>query len=216
MKKYHIEPFFQNILDKNIFLGMKPKNTYNDFPNLFRQYREKLAEVKRRPIYTTGEGQIYGRVIELNLGGYYTSAWDICKANELINHLNLPLQTAPIKDIMQFVDAASLTPSYFPTALKNHNPAILVYFSPLHTYYVIDGNHRIAARFNKNPYQSFPFFVIPHPIHMSVMFSDSDRALYAIHQNLTTILNYMLGNWESLDLARERGCVRSTEDLMWL
>lgn len=215
--KYDLEPFFNSIRDGSIFMGQKPTRVYHGLPNLIRKYRKKVEEVQTRPIYVMGEeGQVYENLVEFLTGGHYLVAWDINKATKIIQDFKIPVELGPLSGLLEYVDVESLEEEHLPTALHNNDPAILVQFAPLNTYFVIDGNHRIAAKHKVVPNGGFPYYVIPHPLHSAAMFSDLDRTLYAMHQNMTTILNYMLGNWDSLGKARKRGCMNGTEDLSWI
>lgn len=216
--KYDLNSFFDAILNDKLI--PQKQNLYHNLKKVIKHYRNVLPEFEKRPVQLLNEdGQVFSNQIlfdNIGLDSFYEIAWDINKALYIIQALQIQPIAVPLKELMELINLNEIDHQHLQVAQNNTSPAIIVRYAPLNDDFVIDGNHRIAGHYAANPQGNFPVYLLKNPLHINAMYSDLDVALYCIHQNLNSILNYIGGNVKSVELLKENFFVNKRDDLLWI
>ncbi|OUQ86505.1 hypothetical protein B5G50_21470 [Brevibacillus brevis] len=203
--KYNLESYFKSFLNNSIV--EEKVNHYHNLNKLIRQYQKTLFDFETRTVYTFSETpEVFKQKIffdDIGLDSHYVIEWDIEKAKRVIRSLQLQPQLTPVSELYPHIVQNEVTQEHLEVALINKEPVIAVDFAPTNSLYLIDGNHRITSHYLTDPKSAFPVYYIPSPFHINAMCSDVDVALYCIHQNLTSIMNYLIGNVNSVNRLKD-------------
>lgn len=126
---------------------------------------------------------------------FYCIIWDIEFTKQIITSWNMKPQKIKIKDLMEFVDVESIDNSKLQEVrkLKKYEPVILVSYNILNTPILIDGNHRVYSKKNQ-PNLYLDAYFLDDFLSIECMAGDVFRYLYALHYNITKLINYDIGN----------------------
>lgn len=141
------------------------------------------------------EEQVYARVF-YPMHPYkdvFSLTWSIGKAITLIKSEQLKKEYFPVDKMNVAVD--ELDTDHIHNAIHNKKPAILVSYGPFigreSYHFLIDGNHRAHASFQKQGKPNFPVFKLSEENTIRALLSKYHRRLYQLH--------YMLVLFRELD-----------------
>jgi len=166
-KLYKLFPEFLEI--KNSFKILNDKKYFLDKPysKIFRQYIDTgVADEK------------------------YEVHWNINEAKSYIQNKNISSQKIYINSV--YSDRTNLDfrkVEYYEHTMPDIKDIIVVYYFPIDSYLVIDGNHRIEVA-KRRELKIVEGFVLSPFAHHQLMSSDLSKFLYAFHHNLIALTNF--------------------------
>lgn len=206
------------ILHESIYTEYHVKNNYLNLEKLIGGYKEKIERADRKGYSLRDDNQYYKENITFKgVNSYYKIIWDIKKANSLVEQFvkqyGLKTQPVPVSVLMENVQKKELDKKRLDYARKNNNPPIVIKYRPTEEIMVIDGNHRVFVNYEDDPLKHINVYYF-EDTHLNFMVGDIHRVLYAVHQNLTSILNYKFGltNVEQL----KNLLINGTDSLEWM
>ena len=178
-------------IDKFVDWAIKElENLYpGEYKHLVKQYK---AKIDSSPMPTLkDEKEYHARDVIYNLPGeYYAVLWDIELVQQVIYQQKIKVESVPIPRILGFADFNQLDPTRLSHSESNNNPIIIAEFSPLNTWFVIDGNHRLYSQ--KDSQSSIKGYILNTQQSMDCMAGDLFVNLFKLHYNVTKI--FTLGN----------------------
>jgi len=198
LKPWNIDGFMERFKTGEILqdLGLTMKRKIPNLPEIIDEYLDFLRKIQKENLITIHPigGQYYSRVILLGNDSYYTLTWDIQRAKRLVTHdPGFSIVRFQVKDLWPYVDQDGLNYDYVQQEVMNDEPIILFQYEGVGKFFVIDGNHRLARKFQKNPNATIDAYVLDRCAGLYTMQSDIHRVLYLIHLNLNNIINYLCG-----------------------
>jgi hypothetical protein len=133
---------------------------------------------------------VYGKDIDFVEGDFYTIFYDIPRAIKLIEDQKINADLCSIHDVASFVDQSNLVESHFATALINKDPIITVQYPPIRSMIIIDGSHRVIANALQNSNRQILCYILNSRQQYEVLAGRLFKNLYAVHYNLTLIINH--------------------------
>lgn len=202
MPPYFIGDFLEYVESLQIFkdFHIPIKREPAKLQKIVHQYKRIVADLK--PQISKKKGEYYGRIIYFtgnNDFQYYSCFWDINRIKKHIKKNPRRIYEIPVKVLWASVDKAEIDWRYVEKR-NNKEPVILVNFNPINELFVIDGNHRVAKQVRKSPNSTMRAVVLTEEEQLRFMAADYCRILYAIHQNITTTINYIAGARDDLPL----------------
>ena len=168
----------------------------------FSRYKKCIKDTLTSNVLTIN-GEVFTQEFFIDEYNYYFINWCIPTAKKLILENHLKAEEIELKGIIDQVRRNEIEQSYLPIALKNEQPIIIAYYPPCpKPRVVIDGNHRVLAKYDAGLEKIKAFDLSPH-IHLLAMTSDLDRLLYKIHHNLTWLGESIVGRLSAEDLQRK-------------
>jgi hypothetical protein len=191
-KVLRIEPFFRYI--ESIY--RKYPLVYEQMPELLDKYRkcllkdidsmnEEYCQFPKDP-----KDQYYTRTINLHQCTYEIS-WSVSKAKDIIKKYNIKEREFKVDKLISLVDKSNIVESHLDNVVNSEEP-IIIAFCPIFQpdLVIIDGNHRVTAKFNSGNDKINAYFLKPNE-HMQAMMFNYDRNLYKVHNNINEIIRYM-------------------------
>lgn len=218
---YNIEGYFQGFLDRSLFQG-EIVNEFDGLDELIQSYKHAIEQADNDSTYLGFGHELFYKSVNFPQGsGEYNLVWDITRAKVLLDYMfrqgNGEIYEVAAEDLYPYLKETDIDESRLPFAYNNEQPVIVVEFSPTGERLVIDGNHRVAARYNKDPKIKVRTIGLVSDIQINFMPNDLFRKLYVVHQNLFSIGYYMLGFISKEDLYKDPSwLVNSTTDLQWM
>lgn len=181
---------------------------YNSFINDFGRKLESKYIVLIKELYQKIQG---GRPQEIPIGfneyfrkyfhfdhfnnDFYTIIWNIELAKKIIKKSNLQPQKVQVKELMKLVDEEYIDRNKLIQVqkIKKSDPVILVDYNPLNAVLMIDGNHRVYSK-RQQPNICLDAYILDDFISMDCMADDVFKCLFALHYNITKLINYSVGN----------------------
>jgi len=214
--EYNFDPLFEAMRSRSTVAGHKLIREFEGLDHVLHHYAYKLKDHKSRPLEFYSKGQVYSQSIDLLPSGGYLVSWDIEAIKRDMKKSKPPVDYVWVSDLLETIDGVEVNENHLAVTINNMEPVILVEYPCMQGYYTIDGTHRIVSRYRRNPNQTVATVIIKHPYHMYYMVSDSCRAIYAVHHNINGILNYMMGNAESMEVLQQSYFLNQTVYLDWL
>lgn len=199
MPPYFISDFLEYVESLQIFKDFHTpiKREPAKLQKIVHQYKQIVANFK--PKIRMKKGEYYGRIIYFTDFQYYSCFWDINRIKKHIKRNPRRIYEIPVKILWDSVDKEEIDWRYVEKR-NNKEPVILVNFNPANEIFVIDGNHRVAKQYKKAPNSTMRAVVLTEEEQLRFMAADYCRILYAIHQNITTTINYIAGARDDLPL----------------
>jgi hypothetical protein len=178
----------------------------NHFPGLretLSSYKELLKEYEFSPVIAT-HGQIYEGEIVFPRGDFYKISWDVGFSQGIIKEFNLRPQMLSIDYLKDAIDPETIEIKHLKKSMKNKEPIIVAGYPLLSgdvKHYILDGNHRVYARY-KAAHQGIAGYILSPEHHFYAMASDIHRVLYLVHQAVDSILEFMVGKISRNELDR--------------
>lgn len=190
--------YLKSIQAKGARIKYRPSNLGQEFSNYKKCIKDTIASN-----VVTIHGEVFTQEFFIDEYNYYFINWCIPTAKKLILENHLKPEEIEIKDIIDQVRRNEIDQKYLPIALKNEQPIIIAYYPACpQPKVVIDGNHRVLAKYDAGIRTINTFDLSPH-IHLLAMTSDLDRLLYKIHHNLTSIGESIAGYLTTEELKRK-------------
>ncbi|MEF3355792.1 hypothetical protein PV403_21920 [Paenibacillus sp. GYB006] len=214
-----------SFIDESVFKlnGVQIVNQYPNLVDIVANYKNELASADNSQPYLLNSHHMFEETMYFpHCNGEYTVTWDINRARHLINQMiqnrRLIANEVSVEEVYPYIQKNEITESYLPNALKSNEPIILVWYSPTSQKLIIDGNHRVAARYRQDPKTKIQVYgPFSHYAHIDFMSNDLNRKLFVIHHNMQMIFNYMKGDMTKRELfSGEIGLFNGTEDLNWM
>ncbi len=159
---------------------------------LFAKYRNLLMEAEDYPIIR-GPEQNFNRDVQLGNGQFYTMSWDVNRAEEMIKEIKMKPKMIDISIIKPSVLQADYNEEHLDYALENQDPIIIGYYPQLkEKYVIIDGVHRVTARY-KNNIKKIPAYDLQPSQHLQVMNGRIYQVLFKIHYNYLLLVRLSAG-----------------------
>jgi hypothetical protein len=217
-KAFKFDGFLSSVEDYSIFelFNVKVKNEYYKLPKIVKKCRKLLEEAEKHPRYDDiptpqnedevdeillrlglEDAQEYEHQISLPIGeDFYNIIWSITKAQKVIKKYKLEPMHFMVDYIADGLAPGSVDNNYIDKARNNKEPIIAIKYPLLSSptrMIVIDGNHRLAASIKDN--QQFILGYSLNPAQQyEALAGELDRAVYTVHNNLSMIIEYMIGN----------------------
>ncbi|GAA3650278.1 hypothetical protein [Asaccharospora irregularis] len=191
-KVLRIEPFLTYM--ENMY--KKFPLVYEQMPELIDKYRKCLLkdidniDKEDYQLLKDPKGQCYTRTINLQQCSYEIS-WSVSKAKDIIKKYNIKEREFKVDKLISLVDRSNIVESHLDTVVNSEEP-IIIAFCPIFQpdLVIIDGNHRVSAKFNSGKDKINAYFLKPNE-HMQAMMYNYDRNLYKVHNNINEIIRYM-------------------------
>lgn len=187
---------------ESIDLQLRGRKVKNDFPGdlkkLLSDYKSLLEEYEFAPVFAT-HGQIYTGEVLFPNNEYYKLSWDVGYAKSVINEYRIQPVRLSVKHLKDRVDPNTLDNANLKKAEVNKDPIIVVAHEMISGHFVIDGNHRVYARHLAGEEAVLGYILNPEH-HFHAMLSDIHRILYLIHQSISSIVDYMVGEMSLSEL----------------
>lgn len=168
----------------------------------FSNYKKCIKDTIASNVLTIN-GEVFTQEFFIDEYNYYFINWCIPTAKKLILENELKPVKIDFKGIIDQVRRNEIDQNYLPIALKNEQPIIIAYYPMCpQPSVVIDGNHRVLAKYDAGEKTINTFDLPPH-IHLQAMTSELDRLLYKIHHNLSCIAESIAGNLPAKDVKRK-------------
>lgn len=218
---HDLEDFFKSFLDRSVFQGREIVNQFDGLDDLVRYYKRKIDTADNNMAFMMLGHELFEKRIDFtHCKGGYNLIWDINRAQATINYvfqqgLGKIFEPAA-EELFPYTKETDTQKSRLEYAFKNDMPVIVVDFTPTGGRIVIDGNHRVVARYRKDPKMKVKTIGVVGFFQLNFMPNDLFRKLYAVHQNLHSISNYMLGNISREDLHTDAWLLQGTSDLEWM
>lgn len=200
---YKLDAFFEKLTNGSLIKDISIINNYPNLKEELNYYKIKLAEAEKEPIsIDIGQEYIHETGFE-NIGipnNFYEIRWSIPRIKQITQKYDIPVSSFPIHQLLESIDPRHIKKEHLEYALKNTEPVIVVYFQPLQTYLVIDGNHRVVSRFASGE-DYIPAYILNSKQHIEAMTGNIYTTLYKIHWNISIIFGYIAGNITEEELA---------------
>lgn len=199
---YQVDNIFEYILSGQVFkdFNIPLKKELPELNDIIGSYKQMVEGIE--PELELSVGEVYGRVIYFiskQFNEYYSCFW---KINDVMNYIqthNPPIYAAPASELWKTVVPEELDWDYIRKIRDSNQPIIAVNFRPIKQLVVIDGNHRLAKKYSRRN-STVHMIVLEQEESLQLMAGDYCKVLYCIHENITTIINYMAGIRNDLKL----------------
>lgn len=187
--------FDSSYIDKAIeSAGLIRTREYPDLSSLLARYQKKL---KKSLAYSFpfSYGETYSQCVKIDENNFYQMAWNVALAKKAIKRLEIPVGELSLKDLITVVDQKCINRSHLEVSLQKDAPVIVALYSPLETepkLFIIDGNHRVTAKFEAGQDKISAFVLTPDQ-HMKALIGEGYKVLYKIHHNYNLIVRYIGG-----------------------
>lgn len=167
------------LVDEMIFLYQKGMESYAE--SILIPHSEILGEIYMREIFLTDDGK-----------NSFPLRWSILKAQRIIQEQKRQKEFRPISIMNITYD--ELNESHFSVAIHNKKPGILISYEPWlpspYFHLLIDGNHRIAAKVQKQPENIYyPVLILNSKETFETLYHTSDQVFFLIHLLFTLSMN---------------------------
>lgn len=218
---YDLDNFFKTFLDRSAFQNREIVNKYDEFDDLVSYYKDKIDTVNNNTAYLNLGHELFTKRIDFtHCEGGYNLIWDINRAKATINYLfsqgSGQIYELTAEELYPYTKRTDIEKSRLEYAYNNDLPVIVVDFTPTGNRIVIDGNHRIIARYERNKKMKVKAIGVVGFFQLNFMPNDLFRKLYVVHQNLHSILNYMIGNITKEELYTDTWLVQRSTELEWM
>lgn len=173
---YKKQPLWVNEM---IFLHQQGTESYAE--SLLIPHSETIGEIYMREIFLTNDKK-----------NFFSLRWSILKAQRTILEQKRQKEFRPVS--LMNIAHDELIKSHFSVALHNKKPGILISYEPWVTgpyfHFLIDGNHRIAAKAQKQPKNThYPVMILNSKETFETLYHTSDQAFFLIHLLFTLSMN---------------------------
>ncbi|NFL87392.1 hypothetical protein [Clostridium botulinum] len=208
--------------------GGEIKNRYDKLPNILKKYLIICRSITGN-LNTDINKFYYEFVYNYNIyrdsenfifNAFYRILWNVEKISDIVKKYNIPIEEVSINDLHKVMTRETLRnikEEYLSVAEKNNEPICIIKFEPycrlksiinLPEEYkdllIIDGNHRLHAKFMKNEKCLFKFlnrqsdrikaYVLSPKMHMELMCNDEFILVYKINANINFLIEYTTGS----------------------
>lgn len=165
---------------------------YPDYQTILKDMYKVIESVKSAPIKMNSLHQIgdqtYGRIHHSGFGDIQFT-WSIPPLDQIVSTHKMIQSSFDIEELMKFIDVTDLSEEVLSSAEHNHDPVyIITYHSQEMEQWAVDGNHRIAARYNKS--STIKGYLFSEEQHISAMLFDYMKVAYSIRTNLNRMYDY--------------------------
>lgn len=221
MKMHDLEDFFKSFLDRTVFQGREIVNQFDGLDDLVLYYKRKIDTADNNMAYMMLGHELFEKRVDFShCKGGYTLIWDINRAKVAIDHVFRQgigqIFEGTAEELYPFTKRTDIQKGRLEYAYTNNMPVIVVDFFLTGDQIVIDGNHRVVARYEKDPKSKVKAIGVAGFFQLNFMPNDLFRKLYAVHQNLHSISNYMLGAISKEELYTDSWLLQGTTDLEWM
>lgn len=180
--------------------GIEIKNRTDIFQKEVNKYERRLAAADQTFATIFDGRQYYERTIFFDKGQYgYEVVWDISKVDECIQSNSVEFQSISVADVIDVVDRSNINEKRLDNV--SDQPIYVIYFDPLNTPIIIDGNHRAFKAFSEDPEAKINAYVFRPDQHLSFFAGDIFRLMYKIHHNLVVLDNLVLGYIDDVNIS---------------
>lgn len=186
-------PNINEAIEKFSLAYKKQPLLVNEMLFLHQKGMESYAESIRIP-HSETIGEIYMREIFLtnDKKNFFSLRWSIVKAQRTIQEQKRHKEFHPVT--LMNIAQDELNESHFSVAIHNKKPGILISYEPWLTspyfHFLIDGNHRIAAKAQKQPKNAhYPVMILNSKETFETLYHSSDQAFFLIHLLFTLSMN---------------------------
>lgn len=173
---YKNQPLLVNEMN---FLHQKGMKFYAE--SILIPHSETIGEIGMREIFLTNDRK-----------NFFPLRWSIVKAQKKIQEQGRQKEYRPIS-IMNIAHD-ELNELHFSVAIHNKKPGILISYEPWlpspYFHFLIDGNHRIAAKALKQPDNAhYPVMILNSIETFETLYHTSDQTFFLIHLLVTLSMN---------------------------
>ena len=179
----HTFDFFDNHFEKRKLYKLFPKflDLRENFKRLNKEYHfpDKLDPTIFRQDITTGVGN-----------EQYEVQWNINEVKAYIQKNNIPSQKFHIGNV--YSDRNNLDfrkVEQYESSIEEIKDIFVVYYAPISTFLVIDGNHRIEVAKRRGQKIVKGYGLSPFA-HHQLMSTELSKSLYTFHHNLIVLNNF--------------------------
>lgn len=173
------------------------RNMLVNFPNhdsLLRAMYQALDNVSKVPVMMNPDhtvGQTFTRVHHM-WGADTFFTWSIPILDQISKSRKPRLGNFRVKKLMEYVSVSELDKGALLQAAQNKMPIYVIEYEcgPETESWAVDGNHRIADRYAKNPNDEISGYLFPSSLHMEALIYDYMRVVYAVRTNINRAFGY--------------------------
>lgn len=188
-----VNDFLDSIVDQRIFGDRPVVQQFPDLEHLIEHYKTHISRLAAAydPVFNL-QSQISDTTIHLPYNNRYSLQWNVAKAYQFAHQMQIPCRRLPLQQLIFSMQNERIDLSHLPYALNNPEPIILARFLPSCRLLVIDGRHRLTAKFAHGE-DTIPAYILPDYLHIEAMAADLHRALYKVHYNFDLLCSYACG-----------------------
>lgn len=155
---HNIGSLLDSFIDESVFKSneIQVVKQYPNLVDIVANYKNELVSADNSQQYLLNSHHTFEKTMNFtHCNSEYTITWDINRAKFFINHMiqikRLNAGVRSVEEVYPYIQKNEINESYLPFALENNEPIILVWFSPTSEGLIIDGNHRVTARYRQDP-----------------------------------------------------------------
>lgn len=178
--------------------GFSNVRNFENLGNVLAAYKKKLKRSRNNLSFILNSGETYVEKVEIDSNNYYYIAWNIASVKKTIQKHDFPCSRLDLTKVFKAVEKNCINESRLSYSLHNDKPIIIASYPQLtnrQRFVVIDGNHRITARFRDGQKEINGILLSP-TYHMPGMVGDFHRTIFKIHHNMYMIASFVGGNIE--------------------
>lgn len=191
-----LDTYFNNLIEFN---NTVPYGRYIDKLDQKISKYKKILNSTENMVRLDATGQNYNALFKV-YEGYYGLSWDINSAIQYIKSQDIKPIDMPVKELWEYsVDQNTIDWKYVNNSVSDTGGSYIIvvevgFDSELR---VIDGNHRIAKKWSRNPHGGkVSVYVLNNWEHILFMSGEGYRFVYRIIENCRRYMDYLLSGKE--------------------
>ncbi|WP_017413468.1 hypothetical protein [Clostridium tunisiense] len=214
--------------------GGKIKNRYYKLSEILGRYMDICNSIKGELVLDINKFlydfvytyKIYDDPENFIFTAFYRILWNVEKISDIVKKYNIQIEEFYISDLHRVMTGnvlRNIKKDYLSTAEKNNEPICIIKFEPYNDlknridlpqeyrdFLIIDGNHRLHAKFIKNETSKFRFlnkksekikaYVLDNKFHMELICNDRIALIYKINANINFLREYTIGSINQMEL----------------